>query len=96
MVKKRALAQEIGHGAAIGSHRIGSLGDGTAHHDIVAAGLASLLGGHDALLIAHIAVSKADTGGDGQEVLTAAAVDLAGFQGGADDAVQTCVLAVSA
>ena len=81
---------ELCHAALVSSYGVGSGGDGTAHHDVVGADLLGGSGSHNALLVAHVAVSKADTGGDGEEVLTAAVVNLAGFQRRADDTVKTC------
>ena len=48
----------------ISGHRVLRLGDGTAHHDVVAAGLARLLRGHDPLLVAGGTVREPDAGGD--------------------------------
>ena len=85
----RGSAHELRHAAAVGSHGVLRLGDGTAHHDVVGAKLLGLGRRGDPLLVAHISVSKADTGGHGEEVLAAALVDRACLQGRAHHAVQT-------
>ena len=83
------LVAELCHAALVSGHGVGSGGDGTAHHNVVRANFLGGGGGHNTLLVTHIAIGEADTGGDGQKVLAAAVVDLAGFQGRADNAVQT-------
>ena len=92
----RRLVAELCYAALVGSYGISGSGDGTANDNVVGADLLGCSGSHNTLLVADVAVSETDAGGDGQELLTAAAVDLAGFQGGADNAVRPAFLAVSA
>ena len=42
----------------IGSHRIGSLGEGAAHYDVIGADGLGLGRGHDPNLVAHIAICQ--------------------------------------
>ena len=90
------LVAELSHAAVVGGHGVGGGGDGAAHNDVVGADLLGGGGGHDALLVADVAVSKTDTGGDGQEVLAAAAMNLASFQGEQTMPSRPAFLAVSA
>ena len=63
-------AYEFAYAALVCCHGIGSCGDGTAYYNVVGTDLVSLLGGHYACLVTYFAVSKTDTGGYGQELLT--------------------------
>ena len=65
------LVTKLSHAALVGGDGIGGGGDGTADHDVIGADALGLGGGHDALLVAHVAVGEADAGGDGEEALAA-------------------------
>ena len=58
-------------GPAVSGHGVFRLGDGTAHHDVVGAGLPGLGGGGDPDLVAHVAVSEADARRHGNEAAPA-------------------------
>ena len=90
------LVAELSHAALVSGNGIGSGGDGTADDDVVRADLLGSGGSHNTLLVADVAVSKPDTGGDGQEILAAAVMDLACLQGEQTTPSRPAFLAVSA
>ena len=56
---------ELSHAALVGGYGVGGGGDGAADDDVVGADLLGSGGGHDTLLVANVAVSETDAGGDG-------------------------------
>ena len=77
---------------AVGGYGVCCGGDGAAHHDVVGADGLGGGGGHDPLLVPRISVGKPNAGGDGDKILSTGAVDFFRLQGGADHAVQPCIL----
>ena len=68
---------ELGYTALVSGNGILCGGDGTTDNDIVGAYSLSLGRGHNTLLITNVSVGKTNTGGNGEELLTAGFVNLA-------------------
>ena len=70
------LIHKLSDATLVSGYGIGSSGDRSADNDVVRTDKLSLLGSHNALLVADVTVSKTNTGGYGNEAASADIMNL--------------------